>query len=110
MGDIHACRHAPPSKRVEIRERNYSSVEMVQVLVRQWEPEVAMMLAEWLEGQGFPGWAQKLRRKSFDTWDMVRVIDDLAGGMGLTTPLLRGVDRTKWKRRHKTTPKRSTSR
>lgn len=108
MSDVMNCRHAPPSKRVTLRPEHHSPVEMVQSLLKQWDPEVAGILAEWCEAQGFPGWAQKLRRKWFETYDMIRIVEDLAGGMGITSPVLRSLDLTKWKRAHKrATPKRS---
>ena len=103
---IEQCRHAPPSKRVEIKPQHHSPVSMVQALVKAWDPEVADILAEWLEAQGFPGWAQKLRRKSFETWDMIRIVDDLAGGMGVTTPKLTSLNRQNWKRKWKRSHKK----
>ena len=98
--DPDTCKHAPPSKRVVLRSQFYPTVSMVQDLVKQYDPEGALMLAERMEELGFPGWAQKLRRKSFPTNDMVRVVDEIASAMGLTTPHLYR-DCKNWKTAHK---------
>ena len=92
--------HAPPSKRVTLDARYESPQVLVQRLVRRWDRDTALVLADWLEEVGFPGFAQQLRRKTWDEYTMKRVVNEIASGMGFTTPrLIYGNDG--WKPRKK---------
>lgn len=91
--------YAPPSKKVTLDARHESPQALIRRLVRRWDRDDALVLADWLEEVGFPGFAQQLRRKSWEEYTMRRVVDEIASGMGFTTPRLRGDDR--WKTRGK---------
>ena len=87
-------------------DRHEAPLHLVSDLVKRWDQDKALVFADWLEHQGFPGFAQQLRRKTFETYSMIYVVERLAHGMGLTTPTLSGADRRDWKRGGKRERKR----